>query len=164
MDQTTTTHRPLIRHESLRPLSRDHYQGLVQAQRLISAGSGMAADPYDLIENFLHIWETEIAAHFADEERLLGSLIESPADRLRLYHEHTAIRSMVLSVKADLARGAVDAELVKGLGQVLHDHIRWEERVLFESIQDSVSPEQLHILTKETITIEHARRRCSCGS
>lgn len=163
MVQATTIHRPLVRHESLRPLSRDHYQGLVQSQRLIGAGCGTLADPSTVIQDFLQVWEREISPHFDNEERLLGPLIELPADRLRLYHEHTAIRAMVVSVRADLLRGTCDTELVKGLGRVLHDHIRWEERVLFETLQDSLSPEQLQILARETKAIERARRRVSCG-
>jgi hemerythrin-like domain-containing protein len=161
-DAPGKTSPPLVRHESLRPLSRDHYQGLVQAQRLMSVGAAVTHHPYALLEDFLAKWKGEISIHFDDEERLLPSLITCDADKQRLFDEHEALRTMTARLADDLERGAYDPDLVKRTGRLLHDHIRWEERVLFEGIQASSSPEQLQALTEATARIEQSRDRRSC--
>lgn len=153
---------PLVRHEALRPLSRDHYQGLVQSQHLMSIGQSMATHPYTLLEEFLDRWNGEIAVHFDDEERLLPPLITCKSDRERLFGEHATLRAMVAELADGLGRGAYDPAAVQRLGRLLHDHIRWEERVVFEAIQASASPVQLEELAQSTVRIEQSRDRRSC--
>lgn len=153
---------PLARHESLRPLSRDHYQGLVQSQRLLAVGASNGHHPFVVLRDYLDKWKSEIAGHFDDEELLLPPLIASAADRERLLEEHAALRSMTARLMDDLSRGAYDADAVRRLGQLLHDHIRWEERVLFERIQNSATADQLQELAEATARIEQSRDRRSC--
>lgn len=155
-------HPPLVRHVSLRPLSRDHYVGLVQAQRLVAAGSSETRCPKALLEDFLVKWHGEIAAHFDDEERLLIPLVDAEPDRQRLVQEHRSIRVMVGRLADDLKQGRYDPSAVKRLGESLYDHIRWEERVLFEAIQGSARPEDLEQLGRETARVEQSRNRKSC--
>lgn len=157
------TNRPLVRHPSLRPLSRDHYQALVQAQRLMSVGNLRGEQSHAVLQDFIAKWESEIAVHFEDEERLLPTLIHSQTQRERLFGEHELLRSMTSRIGRDLSRGTYDAESVKRLGELLHDHVRWEERVLFEGIQGSAEPQSLASLQAETEQIESSRRQhCHC--
>lgn len=161
-DVTGNVNPPLVRHESLRPLSRDHYQGLVQSQRLLAIGASNGLHPYAVLKDFVDKWKGEIACHFEDEELLLPLLIASDADRERLHQEHTMLRSMTARLTDDLIRGAYDPDAVRRLGQLLHDHIRWEERVLFEGIQTSATADQLRELAEATARIEQSRNRRSC--
>ena len=71
---TRFKHSPIERHEALTPFSRDHYTGLVQAQHLSKAAESDAVARRKAIAEFVDAWDTEIAAHFADEERLLAEL------------------------------------------------------------------------------------------
>ena len=61
--------------------------------------------------------------------------------------------------------GAPDDDLgavwMRQAGQTLEDHIRWEERVLFEAIQAGASPKQLLELASQTGQIR-ARRDAVC--
>jgi len=151
-------HPPLKRHESLQPLSRDHYVGLVQAQRLIKSADATAPDRVKALADFVQAWAGEISAHFNDEERLLPELLAGESlDRLR--REHRALAEF--ADEARRRRGAPDpgAAWVRELGQLLNDHIRWEERELFPLIERSASAAQLRELTQETKRIEHRRAR-----
>jgi len=131
------------RHPSLQALSRDHNVGLVLARRL-QQGSA------NCVPEFLHAWHEELADHFEEEERLLINLCtEEDANRLR--HEHQVIRSFVAEFQSGNASRAPEA------GTKLHDHIRWEERVLFPTIEASASEADLEFLAKECEKIENRR-------
>lgn len=155
-------HPPLKRHPALQPFSRDHYAGLVQAQRLIKAADGDAAARREALSGFLAAWQSEIAEHFADEEQLLPDLMDSEQlDRLR--HDHERLRS-----HADQGndRGAEDdpgAEWCREVGSTLNDHIRWEERSLFPAIEKTASNESLEQLEARTRELEARRPRSSCS-
>ncbi len=127
------------RHPALEPFSRDHNDGLILARGLQLSREG--AD-----EAFKHAWEVELQDHFAEEERLLGPLAES-AFREQLIAEHLAIE--------DLMGKLPDSRLE--LGNALHDHIRWEERVLFPAIEGAATPEMLVSLAMETDQLEVRR-------
>lgn len=154
-------HMPIERDEALAPFSRDHYTGLVQAQHLKKAAETDAVARRKAIAEFLDAWDTEIAEHFADEERLLLELV-SNADRRRLLDEHQRLTSMAKRARALRRQADPDAAVVREIGQSLDQHIRWEERELFFRLQEQLSKEQLAELGHQTELIERSRARDSC--
>jgi len=155
-------HPPLKRHESLQPLSRDHYVGLVCAEHLRKAGlaDGDAAARQKALDEFLDAWRREIAQHFADEERLLTELM-TESEAAELDRQHGDLRARA---EAAERQGSDDpgAEWCRALGEALRDHIRWEERELFPALQARATPQQLEILAEHTAPIEQQRGRASC--
>lgn len=150
---------PIKRHEALAPLSRDHYVGLVHAHRLIKAAAKDRVARHKALADFLYAWRTEIQMHFRDEERLLPSLILREDDRRRLLDDHGAITKA--AEEAIVKRRAVDPdpEFVERLGRDIEQHIRWEERMLFNHVQETASPAQLRELGHATAQIENSRNR-----
>jgi len=150
---------PIKRHDALVPLSRDHYVGLVHAQRLKKAAFRDRVARHKALADFLEAWRTEIEPHFRDEERLLPPLIPDEDDRRRLPEEHAAIARA--AEEAVTKRRAVDPDpdFVERLGRDLEQHIRWEERVLFNHVQESASEQQLEELAGATEQVERARNR-----
>ena len=147
-------HPPLQRHASLQPFSRDHFMGLKAANGLLQAADNaarIAATTY-----FHQCWDAEIAAHFREEEELLIPLmLDSEIRQMR--YEHDRIRNLVA---ADRQRGVntpPSSTWCATLGRELHDHIRWEERVLFGAIQDRATPAQLASVGAATAEIEKKR-------
>ncbi len=153
-------HPPLKRHPSLQPLSRDHYGGLVQADRLCKAAAAdvEASVRRGAVADFLDAWHREIAEHFEDEERLFRDLMNEP-ETAKLHEQHQALRT--LAEQAHDHRRQVDpgADWCRTLGEALRDHIRWEERELFPAIQARATPEQLETLARHTAPIEQRRGR-----
>lgn len=147
---------PLSRHAALRPLSREHMGGLVQARSLRRAAEGDAAWRRAAVEAFVTAWSAELSPHFEDEERLLLPLIDEPAMRARLLDEHRRLRDLAERCSGDPDSVARDPDLLRRLGTLLHDHIRWEERVLFEAIQRD-HPVPLAGLEAEAARIEERR-------
>lgn len=151
-------HNPLPRHEALAPLSRDHYAGLVQSQHLIKAAEQDDVTRRIAIAEFVDAWDREIEPHLRDEERLLAGLL-SDADRARLLAEHRQLEEDAATLRS--LRKSVDPSAVtlREIGERLHRHVRWEERELFSTIQQSLNGEQLAALERQTAGIDSARNR-----
>lgn len=155
------THAPLSRHEALAPFSRDHYVGLVQAHHMIKASDADAVARRKAVAEFVDAWDHDIAQHFRDEENFLIELM-SPEDRERMLQDHAGI-SMLTAQARELRRQAdPDRTTIRRLGEALERHIRWEERELFNHLQQQLGSEQIDRLQRRTAAIEAARPRNAC--
>lgn len=135
------------RVEALQPLSRDHLKALLAAKRLRNATDAGAAS-----RDFLEFWDGDGQHHFRVEEEVLlpGWALKSPVDRVavaRMQEEHLAIRRGALRA----ARAEAAIEELRDLGQLLDDHVRFEERELFPMIEEALDPDSLRRLA-EAIT------------
>jgi hypothetical protein len=86
--------------------------------------------------------------------------------RARLLDEHRELCALAVRCEQGDASFKEDREAIRRLGNLLHDHIRWEERVLFEAVQRD-HPEALAALMQDAVQIEAERpgsraRRGSC--
>lgn len=136
----------MFRVEELRELSRDHHGALVLARSARNAAAGKdgltADEQWPLVEaNF----EAVLEPHFKVEEELMAPVMvahgkaDLAAQQLR---EHAEIRKLLAS---DSERSA--ANLMR-FGELLEQHVRFEERELFELAQDIMTPEELGAIAK----------------
>jgi hypothetical protein len=77
-------------------------------------------------------WEEHLREHFADEEAMLLPLIGDRRARERLLREHAELRELIAVV---IGATRVPRSTLDRLARLLHEHIRWEERLLFERVQ-----------------------------
>ncbi|MGO9881991.1 MAG: hemerythrin domain-containing protein [Solirubrobacteraceae bacterium] len=133
------------RHPALVPLSHDHHQVLVIAQRLCRATNETATE---ISGAFLAAWESEEKKHLRLEEELLLPAYAAHGDPghpvvLRMLQDHMLIRR-------DAVRLANDPplELLHELGNRLADHVRLEERELFPMIEETIPESELEALGK----------------
>lgn len=146
----------LKRHPALQPFSRDHLVGLFHAQRLIKLGTTITPGQLDdTVAAFSDAWHREVTVHFSDEDRLIGCLPIGQASLERLQKEHTELIALV----DQLFQKPHSAEIAVQVGQLLDDHIRWEEHYLFPEIESSLEESQLSLLGDETRKIENSRHR-----
>lgn len=127
------------RDEALRHLSRQHLEALLTAKKLREAEDVEAAS-----RAFLDFWHGDGQHHFRVEEEVLLPIWATYAevDREavhRMLDEHLTIRREAL----DLEAGEAPLDRVRELGQLLHDHVRFEERQLFPAIEDALDPAAL---------------------
>jgi hemerythrin-like domain-containing protein len=138
------------RSPELAALSRDHHQALTAALRLRRA---MPDDVHEAVAHFLDFWNRHGRRHFAIEEELLLPALPDDegwaeaADRVR--REHAEIRART----AELAT-AQPVEAARELGQLLRDHVRYEERHLFMLLEQRLAPEALARLGRELAAAE----------
>jgi hemerythrin-like domain-containing protein len=145
------------RSAALAPLSRDHQHALDAALRLRRATPGTIAEAIDRFERF---FEEEGRKHFAIEERLLVPALDADDPEwsepvARMLDDHRWIRAAAdaLAVRGEIADPVGSAN---ELGQRLNDHVRFEERVLFEILERRLAGDELDRLGRAVEAAERA--------
>jgi iron-sulfur cluster repair protein YtfE (RIC family) len=125
------------RHPALVPLSHDHHHGLVQAKRLRASAHG--GDARAAARAFLRFFSDETVEHFREEEEQLFPLVaesdEAREPLVRVLLEHQRLHALAGRLAAQVEAGAPASELMAELGELLEQHIRYEERQLFPLIE-----------------------------
>lgn len=138
------------RHEALIVLSRDHQKGLMLAQLLKADAPPYKGLPTDLIGKMNYAKETfqaDLSKHFEDEEKILFPFVkgkDSECDKLidELIDEHHFF-SKSISQLIDSQKLSDELDLI---GKKLEQHIRKEERIFFNKIQELLTQNELEIL------------------
>ena len=148
------------RSPELRDLSEEHHYGLVTSRTLRLAAEGKGSLP-DAIAAFAEQWEREIEPHFRTEEEVLLPAFtgEEGTEALiaRTHREHAALRDY--AGKLAVTEGEPLRLLAAETAQLLHDHIRFEERVLFPAIEAALAGERL---TKLGERLQERERQHAC--
>lgn len=133
----------MLRDKNLVPLSRQHQHALALCVRINRAP---LASPQELAA-----WQSEIQQHFEQEIRFHFAAEE--ANIFPAAQKHTELRPIVeelleehAQLRADFAKCAalaLDAAGIRSFAETLSSHIRKEERLLFEGMQNKMSSEEL---------------------
>ncbi|MEQ8908731.1 MAG: hemerythrin domain-containing protein [Vicingaceae bacterium] len=127
---------PIKRHPALQPLSREHHQGLLLVFK-IGKGLERGVAPERIHRYILWFYEQYLKAHFKAEEKYLFTLLEANDEGVQqALEDHHQINSWVMKKEV----GEVDLMKFK---QLLERHIRFEERQLFNRIQEESSKAEL---------------------
>ena len=129
------------RAAALQPLSREHLGALTIAKALRESEDESAERARTA---FLDFWDRDGRRHFRIEEEVLlpGWALHAEVDRpgvARMLEEHLAIRRAALHLGAN----PVSSVELRELGQLLHDHVRFEERELFPLVEAALDPAAL---------------------
>ena len=133
------------RDRRLRQLSDDHHQALVLARRATSAASVKPETLAGLWDEVARRFHSELAPHFSIEEQyMLPALARAGGAALakRTRDEHAELRRIVSDDGHDLATR------LDRFGTLLRDHVRFEERVLFEAVQERLSDAELEAVSE----------------
>lgn len=131
---------PIKRHEALQPLGREHHTGLLFSWK-IREGLKRNADIGRMKKYADWFWKSHLQAHFDLEEKLIFSiLLDDNVKKQQALKEHESLRKLFgLEEKS--------ANTFSELEKQLDQHIRFEERDLFNEIQQAATEEQLKIIT-----------------
>lgn len=143
--------KPIKRSKAFVQLSKDHHFGLLLVWR-IRQDLGKVSPAADISKYVLAFFDTDLQSHFKEEEVYLFSKLD-PADPLRQQAEgeHRAICNLVESIK----RNELDKALLRQFGDLLEAHIRFEERTLFNYLQERLSPEDQEQILLHTTRSKH---------
>jgi hemerythrin-like domain-containing protein len=139
------------RVDQLTPLSKDHHQSLVLANRckklaIATDESAKCALREQIVAEFPGRWER----HFEIEEITLFLLGKRYPDQLgaliiELEQEHAQLRALYRKLKDG------DNSQLSAFGELLGSHTRKEERQLFELVQDVFSEQELNAVYDESV-------------
>jgi hemerythrin-like domain-containing protein len=143
------------RHESLIPVSRQHHGGLLTARLLRNDAppyKGMPTTAEDKRAYALQFWEEHLKPHFQLEEATVFRTASAAGPSLReqaeaLEAEHRQLEQLLLALPQ-----ASDADLPAWLdevGRLLEQHIRTEERVFFDMLQQELPEPTLQALKEQ---------------
>lgn len=131
------------RSAALAALSRDHHHALDAALRLRRADEATLAEA---VKHFQDFFASRGDRHFAVEEAVLLPAVPASDP------EWAALAERVVAEHADLRkRGGeiADVSAAHALGERLHDHVRFEERELFQVLEARLGPDGLERLARE---------------
>ena len=129
--------RPMKRHPALVRLSRDHYFGLLLAQQMKTGAAPYKGYPTEVdgkIRYLFSDYEEKLKPHFAAEENILFPAVKNLSPEIS-----SLVNELIEGVKTSPDQG----EQLNEIGVLLEQHIRKEERQLFEMIQQAMGEEEL---------------------
>ncbi len=131
--------KPLERHPALQPVSREHHHGLLLSWK-IRTGLKQQIAPHRIKKYTDWFWQTHLQAHFAFEEEYMFPILGKENSLIkRAIREHSRLKRLFTATD-NVARNLslIEEELVA--------HIRYEERILFQKIQELATAEQLQMI------------------
>jgi hemerythrin-like domain-containing protein len=143
------------RHSSLHPLSQHHHFALIQALEMRRAAEAplekRAAGVEKHAAKFVRFWHKTGLVHSREEEEILlpaysrHMRLDRDADVMRILADHAEIRAAVLDFEQRLAtKIPVEADQLAHLAKFLHDHVRFEENVVFPHIEKTLGEKGLN--------------------
>ncbi len=127
---------PLERHPLLRPVSREHHDGLLLCWKL-RQGLAKGVGPRRMQEYCNTFYYEHLLPHFAVEEEAVFPILGMDNHLVRrALKEHEELSELFLAKEHDeLSLSTIE--------NLLMAHIRFEERVLFQAVQEVATEEEL---------------------
>lgn len=119
--------------------SRDHHSGLLLVWK-IRQGLDKRIETWRVSDYVLFLYKEDLETHFRDEEGLLFQRM--PLDdviRKQAESDHQDIRGLM----AALGGNKKDPDLLRAIANKLEQHIRFEERILFNYLEEILSQAEL---------------------
>lgn len=127
------------RHETLKPLSRDHHHGLLLCWKIREDLKKQISE--DRIKSYTDFFFTsQLRPHF-EEKQIFPLLGENHPLIVRALNEHRRLEQ--------LFKGEGEKDTFVAIEHELNRHIRFEKRQLFMELQNSVSADRLQQIENE---------------
>ena len=132
---------PIKRNEAFKPLSRDHHHGLLLCWKL-KEGFKKGVSSERMKQYIDYFWLTHLMDHFRIEEKYIFPILGNDNELImQALEEHRSLGLLF----------AKETEVAQALQKIIEElelHIRFEERVLFNKIQQVATEEQLTKIEK----------------
>lgn len=133
------------RHPALARLSREHHSALVLAKHALRASAGELDAMSHFVAEVERVFACDLEPHFQlEEELLLPALIRGGQFKAveRTLAEHAELRSLASQP------GINQPEILRRFGDVLAEHVRFEDRELFPLTESTLEEETLESIRK----------------
>lgn len=131
---------PIKRNENIASLSREHHFSLLFGWK-IKNGLKFNIETHRIAKYVIHFWENNLQTHFQQEEETLFAVRpDSMIDRALA--EHVLIKNEVVSIQNPASEEALIQHL-NNIAELVTNHVRFEERLLFPHLEKILTPEQL---------------------
>ncbi len=137
------------RHEAIIPLSQDHHQALRLAVAIRKKAPNVRLARKSLEEKIKETedtYQTELIPHFEHEEEILFPICKGRDEELDKLIDKVLAEHKMIKEAAENLRNGDPVENLDKFGEMLNNHVRLEEREVFQKIQEVVPEEELNKL------------------
>lgn len=137
--------KPIKRNEHIVKLSRDHHASLLFCWKL-RQGIKYHISAERLIKYVQYFWQHHLSIHFKEEEEFL---FVPPHDEVvqKAIDDHQNIKIFVEQISLHGAESGNN--VLMELADMVNDHVRYEERILFPHLEEKLSDQQLQKIGSE---------------
>lgn len=130
------TVKPVKRHLALQPLSREHHHALLLSWKIRAGLKNKAG--INRIKKYSDVFfKNQLLPHFEIEEKHLFPILGKHHDLVRqAVEQHRELKQLFIEQTASV-------ENLSQIADKLDQHIRFEERILFNAIQKAANTEDL---------------------
>ncbi|WP_086477578.1 MULTISPECIES: hemerythrin domain-containing protein [Arenibacter] len=133
--------KPIKRHKAMQPLSREHHQGLLLSWKIRTGFSkGVSVERIKTYLNWF--FSTHLMPHFEAEEEYIFPILGNEHELVKKAISQHRRLERLFNTSVDLKRTILLIE------EELQAHIRFEERILFNEIQQIATTSQLDTIAK----------------
>ena len=130
---------PIKRNPAIAELSKDHHDALLLVWNIKKALKN-SIEAARITNYVIPFYEADLLTHFKQEEELLFIHLEATATlRVQAEEEHRQIHLLI----AGLRKNPEDKNLIEKFAETLEKHIRFEERILFNHLQEIIPAAKL---------------------
>lgn len=134
--------KPIKRSQELTQLSKEHHEALLLVWK-IRQGIRKGVEPVRIAKYCRWFWEVHLVGHFRREEELLPLVLPKEHPLLqKMLDDHDVIQRRVKGLPDN------NTETLELLAQSINDHVRFEERQLFNEVEKLATPEQLALIAE----------------
>ena len=131
---------PIKRHIALQPISHDHHFGLLVCWK-IKSGLNKGVEPARIKKFCNFFYEKHLHTHFIAEEKYIFPVLGNDDGLIkRAMNEHHLLRKLFEDETGDIQNLTL-------IEKHLEEHIRFEERELFNKIEALATEEQLQAIS-----------------
>jgi len=133
--------KPIKRHQDLQPLSREHHHSLLLCWK-IRTGFKKQVEPKRIKRYADWFFDNHIQPHFEAEEQYIFPILGKNHELVKkaMSQHRRLFRLFNISNEIEKALGLIEEEL--------EQHIRFEERILFNKIQEIATSDELVLFKK----------------
>lgn len=148
-----STPKPIKRSKELVPLSKEHHEGLLFGWKIKQGLRN--GTPHPVIADFIQwFWEAGLQEHFRKEEEVLAPHLPKEDTLVeQMLEEHEQLEALIR-----LCAMVRDEDIFLQLADGLHNHIRFEERVLFPHAE-KVIPQDVRQRISQELAKEHPHQK-----
>ncbi len=147
--------KPLKRDKNLVWLSREHHNALLLVWK-IRQGLLLKVELFRIVDYTVHLIHEELEPHFQSEEKFVfPELSIHDGNRVKAEQQHKQLRNYFTEFLSGMAANEQDLNLFANL---LEEHIRFEERMLFPIIQQQLSADSLESIGNSLIAFQENKK------
>ena len=138
--------KPIKRNENIAKLSRDHHASLLFCFKL-RQGIKKDVSTERMVRYVQYFEKQHFLPHFKEEEDILFAPLKNDVKVQKAIDDHVVILRLAKEVSFS-GKENQQKELGK-LADLVDDHVRYEERILFPHLEEKLSDEQLEEIGQE---------------